>query len=100
MVKSAPPIDFECAESIALAGLTFLAEDPARLGRFLALTGIGPQELRTKASAPEMLAAVLEHLLADESLLLVFAASKNVRPEAVQPAHALLAQGTTRMGRP
>ena len=42
----------EEAATLALAGLTFLAEDTARLGRFLSLTGIGPEELRAVADAP------------------------------------------------
>jgi hypothetical protein len=33
---------------------------------------------------------VLNHLLQDESLLLVFAASHGIAPELIAPAHALL----------
>lgn len=83
-------MDADQAETIALSGLAFLAEDPQRLGRFLALTGIGPQELRARAQTPRVLAAVLDHLMHDESLLLVFAASLSVKPELIAPAHALL----------
>lgn len=83
----------EEAATLALAGLTFLAEDTARLGRFLALTGIGPEELRAVADAPETLVAVLDHLLGDESLLLVFSAAKGIAPETVEPARTALAQG-------
>jgi len=77
---------------MALSALTFLAEDATRLGRFLALTGIGPDELRSGAGARATQAAVLEHLMADESLLLVFAATKSVAPQSIPLAHALLAQ--------
>jgi hypothetical protein len=35
---------------------------------------------------------VLEHLLADESLLLSFTANASIDPRAVAPAHALLQQ--------
>jgi hypothetical protein len=83
-------MDAESAETIALSALAFLAEDLPRLGRFLALTGLGPGELRQQARQPRILAAVLNHLLQDESLLLVFAAGANVAPELVAPAHALL----------
>jgi hypothetical protein len=85
-------MDADGAETIALSALAFLADDPARLGRFLALTGLGPGELRTNARAPRILAAVLGHLLQDESLLLVFAAGRGIAPELVAPAHALLEQ--------
>ena len=83
-------IDLESAEAIALQALTFLAADGARLGRFLSLTGIGPGELKAWAEAPHLQAAVLEHMLADESLLLVFATETRTAPEDVGPAHSLL----------
>jgi len=82
----------EDSAKLALAALTFLAEDGPRLGRFLALTGIGPEDLRAVADAPETLIGVLDHVLADESLLLVFAASKGISPEVVSPARAALAR--------
>jgi hypothetical protein len=82
----------EDAAALALNGLAFLAEDAERLNRFLALTGIAPEELRAAADAPETLLAVLDHLLADESLLLVFAASKGFPPETIAPARAALAR--------
>jgi hypothetical protein len=82
----------EIAASLALAGLAFLAEDAPRLGRFLSLTGIGPDHLREAAGATDTLLAVLDHLLSDESLLLVFAASKGIAPETVAPARELLAR--------
>ena len=83
-------MDADSAETIALSALAFLADDPARLGRFLALTGLGPDELKEKARSARILAAVLGHLLQDESLLLVFAASCGAAPELIAPAHALL----------
>jgi hypothetical protein len=83
-------MDAENAETIALAALAFLADDPPRLGRFLALTGLGPDELKERARSPRILAAVLNHLLQDESLLLVFAASHGIAPELIAPAQTLL----------
>lgn len=90
--KRGSPPSAEEAATVALSGLSFLAEDGPRLGRFLALTGIGPDQLRAVADAPETLIAVLDYLLADESLLLVFTASKGLAPEAVAPARAVLAR--------
>lgn len=83
-------MDAEQAESIAISALAFLAGDNGRLGRFLALTGIGPGELKAEARTPGVLAAVLNHLLQDESLLLVFCAHDNLAPELIAPAHACL----------
>jgi hypothetical protein len=85
-------MDVEHAEGIALSALAFLAEDVERLQRFLALTGVGPADLRQRARTPRILAAVLEHLLQDESLLLVFAASHGVAPELIAPAQSQLEQ--------
>lgn len=78
------------AETIALHALGFLAEDAQRLGRFLALTGLGPDELRAQAREPQLLAAVLDHLLRDENQLLVFASSYAIAPELIGQAHAVL----------
>ena len=78
------------AEALALQGLTFLAGDMARLGRFLTLTGLSPAELKASIGTPRLQTAVLDHLLSDESLLLVFAADTGVKPESVAPARALL----------
>ncbi|HEX5958258.1 MAG TPA: DUF3572 domain-containing protein [Hyphomicrobiaceae bacterium] len=81
----------EQAETIGLKALKFLAEDGARLERFLALTGVGPADLKRSASSPSLLQAVLEHLLSDESLLLVFASESDVAPAEVEPASRVLA---------
>jgi hypothetical protein len=88
------------AESIGVSALLFLAGDPQRLGRFLTLTGVGPAELRAEARAPHMLAAVLEHLLQDESLLLVFCASDGVPPADIAPARRVLAEMAGEIGDP
>ena len=99
MKRPAESVDLDEAETIAIAGLAFLAEDARRLGRFLALTGVGPEELRETARAPRMLLAVVEYLLGDESLLLVFTTSAGIAPERVIPAYDLLAREAARRER-
>jgi hypothetical protein len=81
----------EAAEEIASKALLFLAEDPGRLTRFLSETGVDPDELRSSAGTPGMLAAVLDHVLRDESLLLVFAAGISLEPAQVAAAERALA---------
>jgi len=83
----------EEAETLALQVLNFLAADPQRLVRFLSLTGLGPRDLKNWGQDPSLAVAVLDHLLSDESLLLVFAAEQGIRPESVAAAHALLSGG-------
>ena len=78
------------AETLALQILAFLAEYRRRLERFLALTGMRPEALQTKAGETDTLLAVTQHLLDDESLLLVFASQAGVAPEHIDEAHRLL----------
>ena len=91
-MKKSAHLDRDQAEAIALRALAFLAEDPTRLGRFLALTGMGPHELRAGASGGETLSAVLDYVLHDESLLLEFTANNAIAPAMIAPAQALLTQ--------
>ncbi len=89
-MKRAPKLDFDGAEWIAIQSLTFLAGDAGRLGRFLALTGVGPADLAASRDDPRMLASVLEYMLGDEPMLLEFAANNNHPPEHIQMAWDLL----------
>ncbi len=78
------------ALGIGLSALAFLTEDITRLTRFMSLTGMSPDVLRTQAQSPALLSAVLDHLLQDESLLLVFTSTNTISPDAVAPARDLL----------
>lgn len=84
-------VGFAEAEETAIRGLAFLSADKTRLGRFLALTGLEAGEVRRNAGSPWFLAAILDHLLADESLLLAFCAESGVEPERIAPARRALA---------
>lgn len=84
-------LDQQGAENVAIQALTHLAQDPERLGRFLNETGIDPAQIRQAAGQPGFLLAVLEHLCADESQLLAFAANTRTSPERVDSARQALA---------
>jgi hypothetical protein len=89
-MKKPARITREDAEMLAVQALSFLAEEPERLGIFLSLTGIGPEAVRTAADEPGFLAGVLEHILDNESLLLAFAESAGADPADIARArHAL-----------
>jgi Protein of unknown function (DUF3572) len=80
----------EAAEQVAVRVLGFLAADAERLDRFLALAGIDRGAIRAAAAEPGFLAAVMEHLMADEPLLMAFAAHDDLAPaEVVKAARAL-----------
>jgi hypothetical protein len=78
------------AESLAVEALAFIAADAERLARFLALTGIGPDNVRVAARDSGFLAAVLDYLAADDALLLAFAEQAGRNPAAVSRACAAL----------
>ena len=80
----------EAAEALAIQALSFIAEEPERLGAFLAASGIGPEAIRDAARTPGFLGGVLDHMLADESLLLAFADSAGLDPASVARARRAL----------
>src|SRR5215471_19344606 len=89
-LKSRQSASVDSARSLAVSALAFIAADTDRLSRFLTLTGLGPDNLRTAAADPAFLGSVLDYLAADEDLLLAFAADAGLKPEAVAGAHAAL----------
>jgi hypothetical protein len=78
------------AESMAIQALTFLAQDSDRLQRFLATTGVTPQQIRAAAREPEFLVGVLNYLAADEPLLVTFAEFAGIDPFDVRRAGNML----------
>jgi len=76
----APAINAGEAELISLKALGFLANEPERFSRFLALSGVELGDIRAAAQNPQFLAGLLNHLLQDESLLLTFTAEQELDP--------------------
>ena len=73
----------EEAEILAINALGFLASDGERLQRFMDLSGLDVAAIRASAANPAFLGGILDHLLGDESLLLIFAEEQQIRPERV-----------------
>jgi len=90
-MKQGPAATREQAEGLAIQALTFIAGDPERLGRFLAITGIGPGEIRGAAREPGFLAGVLEYMASDDRLISAFAAENNLDPSDVDRSRTALA---------
>ena len=84
-------MDAKAAESTALEALAFLAAAPERIGRFLALTGLGPADLRAVAHEPAFLGSVLAHVTEDGDLLRAFAAETDRHPAEIDKARVFLA---------
>jgi Protein of unknown function (DUF3572) len=95
-MKAPSPAAREAAEMLAIQALGFIAGEPERLEAFLAATGLTLDRLRESATEPDFLAGVLEHMLADESLLLAFAESAAIDPAAVARARNALGRNWER----
>ena len=74
------------AESTAIAVLTWLAGEPEMLSRFLALSGVRPDQLRSAVNDPAFLAGMLDFLMGHEPTLLAYCEATNSRPETVVAA--------------
>lgn len=79
------------SEAMAFEALAWIAGDDDRLARFMAETGLSPDDLRRAARLPHLPAAVLDHLMQDEPALLAFAAESGRPPESVARAARALA---------
>ncbi len=84
--------DTECenAAELAIVALSWLAQQPEELSRFLALTGIDPGAIRAAASEPGFLAGVLDYIRGNERTLAAFAEHAGVPPLQVGRARAAL----------
>ena len=80
----------EAAEGLAIQALTFVVGDGERLGRFLAITGIGPAQIRAAAQESGFLIGVLDYIAGDERLLSAFATETGRNPRDVGKALAAL----------
>jgi hypothetical protein len=85
-----PPAD---PDVIAIQALTFIATNPDHAERFMALSGIPLGDLRRAAADPGFLLGVMDYLVGDETLLLLFAAESGLKPEAIAAAHDRMTRG-------
>ena len=80
----------EVAEIVAIRALSFLAGDSARLGAFLAETGIGPETLRQSATDPQFLISVLDFVMRDDASVKAFAEVSKLHPTNIAAARQVL----------
>lgn len=81
------------AERLAIEALSFIASDETRLSQFLQVTGFTLEAIRAEASSQNFLAGILDFLLSDDSLLLVFACHNGIDPSLVTKAKDVLTDG-------
>ena len=77
-------------QAVALAALAAVVSDERRAGRFLALTGIGTDELRRRVGDPQLLAALIAFLEAHEPDLLAVAEQAGLTPAELIDARRAL----------
>jgi hypothetical protein len=71
---------------IALRALGWILADPQRSSRFLALTGLEPDDLRVRIAEKEFHMAVLDYLAGHEADLISCAEELEIAPETIQAA--------------
>lgn len=74
------------AEETATAILGWLAAEPDMLGRFLALSGVQPGQLRGAIEDPGFLGGMIDFVMGHEPTLLAFCEATNTKPEVVAAA--------------
>lgn len=90
MSRTKEPLTAAQAAEMAVQAFVFLAEEPGRIGRFLSLTGIAPDDLRSLLTDSPLQRAVLEHMLDDEALLLTWCTRDRLDPRLVAEARRAL----------
>jgi hypothetical protein len=80
----------QVAETLAIQALSFLAREPARLGAFLAESGLGPETIREAAKDASFLVAVLDFILNDEGLIDDFCKERDLKPRQLIAAREAL----------
>lgn len=78
-----PDVD---AEALAVDILVYLAHEPDLLGRFSALTGIEPGDLRAFAGEPGFPRAMIGFLAGHEPTLIDYCRASGTRPETILAA--------------
>ena len=80
----------EEAEPLALSALGWTLSDPARAQRLLALTGLTPEDLRSRLGEPSLLAETLRFLEAHEPDLVACAEALGIAPSRLVEARSRL----------
>jgi hypothetical protein len=83
-------INTDEAQSVALNAFTALSGHGGRLARFMNISGLTPETIRSAAGEPGFLGGILDYVASDEALLLELAGEMNVKPEYIMEARRAL----------
>ncbi len=78
------------ALEISERALTFLANRPDDIQRFLTASGLDADELQARSNDSAILAAALSHLCSEEALAREFSEGENLKPGVLLQACATL----------
>ena len=83
----------DAAETLALQALGWLAANEDLLPVFLGSTGAGEGDLKTRASDPVFLGAVLDFLMMDDAWVMAFCDAHALPYDRIMQARAVLPGG-------
>ncbi len=83
----------ESAETLALEALGWLAGNDDLMPVFLGATGASEADLKTQASDPEFLGAVMDFLMMDDAWVIAFCDSVQIPYDRIMAARAALPGG-------
>lgn len=83
----------ESAEIVGLQALGWLASNEELMPVFLGATGASMSDVRTQASDPAFLGAVLDFLMQDDAWIVAFCEAAGLAPTAAQEARQALPGG-------
>jgi hypothetical protein len=78
------------AETLALKALGWAAADGEALAEFLRLSGLEIADLRARAADPELLAGLIDFVLASDARTEAFCAAEDITPELLHRARRAL----------
>ena len=87
------PLARDTADVLAIEALVWLASDDDLLPVFLGSTGMGMDDIRTRAQDPEFLASVLDFILMDDAWIGAFCSARNYAMDFPMRARAALPGG-------
>jgi hypothetical protein len=73
-------------QETAIAVLAWLANEPDLFGRFLALTGVEPAQVRNAINDPGFLSGMMDFLMQHEPTALAFCQANGTPPEVLNAA--------------